>query len=528
VTRRPGLIASALVVLLLGWLALGNRFTPEQRQAHWWVPDESLRLGLDLRGGIHMVIAPDLAVATEHELSHLRGSLQSRLADDKVAVKDLTLVGGTLDLQLADPGDLERVRQVLADHFDVFRVDPKGPAELSLSLTSLYQTVVRDRAMDQALEVIRRRVSDPATGIPESVVTRQGKSRILVQIPGISVVPDIFKQTGFLEFKIVLDAEGTENGEQLLRARYPKGLPEGSEILFEKDRETGKVVGAYLVPKEPALTGDYLEDARQGFNQRLAEWQVEFTWNADGARIFGDLTGKNVGKRLAIVLDHQIYSAPVIRDRISREGVITGRFTSREAADLAVILRAGALPIPVVLEEERTIGPALGADSIASGIRASLLAAALVVVFMIGYYRLSGVFASLALTANLVMIVGLMSLFEGTLTLPGIAGLALTLGMAVDANVIIFERIREEIRAGKRPRAAVATGFDKAFWTIADSNLTTLITGLILLEYGTGPIKGFAVTLSVGIVTSVFAALVITRQLFALWLGSRDPAELSI
>ena len=229
-----------------------------------------------------------------------------------------------------------------------------------------------------------------------------------------------------------------------------------------------------------------------------------------------------------MILDKQIYSAPVVRDRISQQGVITGRFSSQEAADLAVILRAGALPIPVVLEEERTIGPALGADSIAAGVNASLLASAFVFIFLVGYYRLAGALASVALAAGMLMLIGLMSLFEGTLTLPGIAGLALTVGMSVDANVLIFERIREELRAGKTARVAIAAGFDKAFWAIADSNLTTLITALILYEYGTGPIKGFAVTLSVGILTSVFAALVITRQLFHLYIGSRNPSTLSI
>jgi preprotein translocase subunit SecD len=376
--------------------------------------------------------------------------------------------------------------------------------------------------------VIRRRVDDPATGIQESVVTRQGSSRILVQIPGVSVVPDIFKQTGFLEFKIVKESEGTENAEQLLRARHPDGLPPDTEILFEKDRKTGKVVSAYLVPKEPDITGDSLEDARVQFDSRRSEWEVAFTWNADGARVFGDLTGKNVGKPLGVILDNQVYSAPIVRDRISRQGVITGRFTSQEAADLAVILRAGALPIPVVLEEERTIGPALGADSISRGLWASGLAGILVVAFMVLYYRLSGVYASIAMAANLVMIVGLMAVFQGTLTLPGIAGLALTVGMAVDANVLIFERIREELRTGKAVKAAIATGFDKVFWTIMDANITTLLTAVVLYEYGTGPIKGFAVTLAVGLVTNVFTAMVVTRQLYALWPGSRKVERLSI
>jgi preprotein translocase subunit SecD len=522
------MIATLLLTLLLGWVFAANWWTPEERAAHWWLPDAGVRLGLDLRGGIHMVIAPDLAVATEHELSHLRTSLETRFADDEITAKSLAVAKGSLELELADAAQAEAVRDLLVDDFDVLRSQESAPGSFHLTLTPVWQREVRERAMLQALEVIRRRVDDPATGIQESVVTRQGDSRILVQIPGVSVVPDIFKQTGFLEFKIVREAEGTENAEQLLRARHADGLPEGTEIQFEKDRKTSKILAAYLVPDQPDITGDFLEDARVQFDSRRSEWQVAFTWNADGGRLFGDLTGKNVGKQLAVILDGQVYSAPVVRDRISRQGVITGRFSSQEAADLAVILRAGALPIPIVLEEERTIGPALGADSISKGLRASLLAAVLVVGFILLYYRLSGVYAAVALVANLLILMGLLSLFEGTLTLPGIAGLALTIGMSVDANVLIFERIREELRGGKAVRAAIATGFDKAFWTIFDANLTTLLTALVLYNYGTGPIKGFAVTLAVGLITNVFCALVVTRQCFALWPGDRPVRELSI
>jgi preprotein translocase subunit SecD len=264
------------------------------------------------------------------------------------------------------------------------------------------------------------------------------------------------------------------------------------------------------------------------FDNRVNEWQVSFTWNPEGGRIFGELTEKNLQKPLAIILDGQVYSAPIIRDRISRQGQITGRFSSEEARDLAVVLRAGALPIPVKIEEERTIGPALGQDSIRRGVWASLAGFVLVVAFTVGYYRMSGGYASIALLVNLVMLVGLMGLFEGTLTMPGIAGLVLTVGMAVDANVIIFERIREELRAGRTPRAAIAAGFQKALWTILDANITTLITALVLFEYGTGPIKGFAVTLSVGILTSVFSALVVTRVLYELYPGTRPVTQLSI
>ena len=316
--------------------------------------------------------------------------------------------------------------------------------------------------------------------------------------------------------------------EALLSARYPEGLPEASEILFERDRETDRILKAYLVPKLAAITGDYLDDARQNFDQRNQGWVVEFTFKPEGGRRFGELSEANVGEQLAIVLDGRIYSAPVIQTRISMRGQITGRFSSQQAKDLAVILRAGSLPIPVVIEEERTVGPALGADSIRSGLRASILGLVAVLLFTIVYYRLSGVYSSIALLANLVMLFGVMSLAGATLTLPGIAGVVLTVGMAIDANVIIFERIREELRQGKTPRAAIATGFSKARWTVLDANITTLITAIILYEFGSGPVKGFAVTLSIGILTSVFAALVITRLLFEVYPGTRNVAKLSI
>jgi preprotein translocase subunit SecD len=275
------------------------------------------------------------------------------------------------------------------------------------------------------------------------------------------------------------------------------------------------------------ITGDYLDDARLQFDQQQRPI-VEFRFNPTGGEIFGELTEKSIGKPMAIILDDNVYSAPVIRGRISTRGQIEGNYTADEAADLAVILRAGSLSVPVVIEEERTVGPGLGQDSIESGARACLIGLMIILAFVVGYYRMSGAFASFALLANLVMLVGLMSLFEATLTLPGIAGLVLTVGMAVDANVIIFERIREELRSGKAVRAAIATGFQKATWTVLDANLTTLFTAVILFRFGTGPIKGFAVTLSIGIVTSVFSALVITRLLYQLYLGNRNPSTLSI
>ncbi len=521
---RWRIIAVAGLVGFLAYLAMANFVPAERRAEAWWWPEEGLRLGLDLQGGIHMVIGPDLDAATGHELAAIRDSLESDLDDAEVRGTNFVISGDTLRVEMRSPEDEPAVREVLVN-YDTVTVSDEGQGTLALQLTSDWLEEVRERAMLQALEVLRRRIDDPQTGIPESVVTRQGRDRILVQIPGVSRVPDIFRQTGYLEFKIVEDFAATE---ELLLAKYPDGVPAGQEVVFERDRQTDRVVSAYLVEEQAAIVGDYLTDARVGFDNRRNEWQVNFTWNREGGEIFGELTGANINRQLAIILDDAIYSAPSIESRISRQGMIRGRFTSQEASDLAVILRAGALPIPVYIEEERTIGPALGADSISRGLRASAVGLIVVVFFVVGYYRMSGGYASIALAANLLMLVGLMTLFGGTLTLPGIAGLVLTVGMAVDANVIIFERIREELRGGRAPRAAIAAGFQKARLTILDANVTTLFTAIILFNYGTGPIKGFAVTLSVGILTSVFAALVITPLLYAIKPGQAPVEELSI
>ncbi len=520
-------ISTSAVVLLFAWLAVANFIPKQERLASNWLPDDSLRLGLDLQGGIHWVVGVDLPAAVARELDYLRSNVKDALEQEGVTSEHLSVEKGQLVVEAASEADADKV-ETAAEDTGVLQSAGRDGNTLRFTLTSRWEKEIRERTMLQVLEVLRRRIDDPVRGIPDSVVTRQGIDRVLVQIPGGQIdrtrARSLLKSTGFLEFKIVKDRDVSE---ELLRARYPDGLPEGDMIQLERDRETDRVTAAYLVPKTPDITGDYLEDARVGFDPQQRPL-VNFRFNPDGGEIFGKLTEENIGKPLAIILDDNVYSAPTINSRITTRGQITGRFSSQEAADLAVVLRAGALSVPVVIEEERTIGPALGQDSIDSGVMASAVGLILVLGFAVGYYRLSGVYASIALVANLVMLIGVMSLFDATLTLPGIAGLVLTVGMAIDANVIIFERIREELRIGKTVRTSIATGFYKALWTVLDANITTLITAVILFQYGTGPIKGFAVTLSVGIVTSVFTALVITRLLFHLYPGDRPMAELSI
>jgi preprotein translocase subunit SecD len=522
---RLGLALS--LVLFFAFLAGANFVPQETRLQSPLLPDDGLRLGLDLQGGIHWVLGVKLEVAEEQELDFLGENLTRVAEEDDFSVSEVKVEEGRLEVTVVGNPNAEQVRGWAEDAADLATLSDDGTT-LVYTLTDLARDAVRRRGMEQVLEVLRRRIADPVRGIPDSVVTRQGDDRVLVQIPGGQIdrsrARELLKVTGFLEFKIVKDSDQTE---ELLLGRYKEGLPSATEIAFERDRETDRILTAYLMDEKPAITGDYLVDARVNFDSQNRPL-VTFRFNTQGAQIFGDLTAANVGELLAIVLDDRVYSAPVIRSRIGSRGQIEGRFTAQEAADLAVVLRAGSLPIPVEIEEERTVGPALGADSIQRGVRASIIGLVLIVVFVVGYYRLSGGYASLALLANLLLLTGVMSLFEATLTLPGIAGIVLTVGMAVDANVIIFERIREELRAQKTPRGAIATGFNKAFWTIMDANITTLITALVLFEYGTGPIKGFAVTLSIGVVTSVFAALVLTRLMFALFPGTRTVESLSI
>jgi preprotein translocase subunit SecD len=530
VSRDLQLRAGAVlaVIVLFTWVALANFVPKEQRLESALWPDAGVRLGLDLQGGIHWVVGVQLDQAITHELEYVRSNIRDGLTEDGIVLSEASVQDQQLRMAVAQTGDLQKLKQA-ADDSGVIEVLSEEGSTMVYGLTSTWTQEIRERTMSQVLEVLRRRINDPVTGIPESIVARQGSDRVLVQIPGGQIdrgrAGDLLKSTGFLEFKIVQDRA---DNQELLLAKYPNGIDaEVQQIVTERDSESNVVIAAYLVPRSANITGDYLDDARVGRDPQQRPL-VNFRFNPEGGKIFGELTEENVGNLLAIILDENVYSAPAIRSRITTRGQITGRFTPQEAADLAVVLRAGALSVPVVIEEERTVGPALGQDSIDAGTRASAVGLLLVLFFTTIYYRMAGGYAAFALMANLSMLIGIMSIFEATLTLPGIAGLVLTVGMAVDANVIIFERIREELRAGKTPRAAINTGYSKATWTVLDANITTLITAIILFQFGTGPIKGFAVTLSIGILTSVFAALVVTRVLFQLYPGGRTVQQLSI
>ena len=400
------------------------------------------------------------------------------------------------------------------------KVIQKGKINLGLDLQGGMHVVLkvdtekvpletRKDALDRAIEVIRNRID--SFGVGEMSIQKQGRDHIIVQLPGVTDrerALEIIGRTAHLEFKIVSD-----NTEDLKKAIDNQPV-EGYELKYIENERAGRE--PVLIAKEAGLTGDLLVNAKTEFSSKgFGEPYVSLTLNSKGAQIFANVTAANVGKRLAIVLDGKVVSAPVIREAIpSGQAQISGNFTVDQANDLALILRSGALPAPVMVEEERTVGPLLGADSIRSGIRATLIGGALVFVFMIFYYRLAGIIASFALVLNLLIILACLSMFKGTLTLPGIAGLILTIGMSVDANVLIYERIREELKLGKSLRAAIASGYHRAFSAIMDSNLTTIVAAALIFKFGTGPIRGFAVTLTIGLLANLFTAVTCTKVIF--------------
>ena len=379
----------------------------------------------------------------------------------------------------------------------------------------------RKDAVERAMEIIRNRIDQ--FGVGEMAIQRQGKDNIIVQLPGVTDrerALDIIGKTAHLEFKLVSD-----NVEDLKSAIDNKPV-EGYELKYSESERGGRE--PLLVASQESLTGDLLVNAKTEFSSRgFGEPYVSLSLNSKGAEIFANVTATNVGKRLAIVLDGNVVSAPVIREAIpSGQAQISGNFSVNDANDLAVILRAGALPAPVIVEEERTVGPLLGADSIKSGLKATLMGAFLVFAFMALYYRLAGMIAIVTLTLNLLIILACLAIFKGTLTLPGIAGLILTIRMSVDANVLIYERIREELKLGKSLRAAIPAGFHRAFTAIMDSNLTTIVAAALIFKFGSGPIRGFAVTLTIGLLANLFTAVWCTRVIFELLCEQFDLAKL--
>lgn len=500
----------------------------------WWsnlLPRDKIHLGLDLQGGMHLVLEVGSLKAVESHLERVVEELKRDLRRTKIRYVELKRVGNdriTLTLMRSEDKDsFEKMAEANYPDFDEISVpDNEDQPSFQLSLLPRAKSRIMKMAVDQALETIRNRIDQ--FGVSEPDIRPQEDNRILVQLPGIKDpkrAVDLIGKTALLEFKLV---DEDHSVEEALKGN----IPPGDEILYEVtiDPKTGHEKKIpFLLKKRTLITGEYITDARVQFDSQYSEPYVSLSFDARGARLFEQITGQNIKKRLAIVLDKKVNSAPVIQDKISGgKAQITGRFTTDEARDLAIILRAGALPAPVKIIEDRTVGPSLGKDSIEKGFKSMIIGGLVVVIFMVVYYGISGIITDLALLFNIVIIMAGLAFFGATLTLPGIAGIILTIGMSVDANVLIFERIREELRLGKTARASIEGGYGKALVTILDAQVTTLIAALVLFQFGTGPVRGFAVTVSIGIIGSLFTAIFVTRIIFDYLYVQRRMKKLSI
>ncbi len=490
--------------------------------------DKRINLGLDLQGGMHLVLEVEAEKAVESITERLANEVSEALRKAGVTGADVRKVGQEqVVITLADAARAKTLAEVMQAFPTLVPAGTKSSAEYSYKLDDQRVRRIMESAVDQALETIRNRVDQ--FGVAEPTIQRQGTRNIVVELPGVrdpERAIQLIGRTARLEFRLV--EEEQKRLDEALKGR----VIEGAEVLYERkvNKQTGEITRIpYLLKKQVLLTGDALTNAEVRIGSQFNEPYVSIEFDREGARLFERITAENVGKRLAIVLDDTIYSAPVIRERIAGgQAQITGSFTVEEARDLAIVLRAGALPAPVRIEENRTVGPSLGQDSVRQGLIAGLIGSILVVLFMLAYYRLSGSVATFALVLNILMLFAGLGYFHATLTLPGIAGIVLTLGMAVDANVLIFERIREELRVGKPPRAAIDAGFARAWSAILDGNVTTLIAAAMLFQFGTGPIKGFAVTLSLGLIANLFTAVFVCKVIFESALAFRPIQRLSI
>jgi len=519
------------VTLILGLCVLGLAFAApnlmDRKAADslpGWLPSAQVNLGLDLQGGSHLLLEVEVGVVVNERLDSLVDSIRTQLREDRVFYSGLSRVRGGATVTLKDLTKAQDAYDKIRGLGVGYETNLSDTGVITLMMSEKAQRDLRIAAVDQSIEIVRRRIDE--TGVREPTIVRQGDDRILVQVPGLDD-PERLKRllgkTAKLTFHLLDDKASMADA---LSGRVPPGtmfLPSQDEI-----DSTGRP-RRYLVKKRVMVGGDTLIDASTGFDQQTNEAVVNFRFDSVGAKLFGAVTMANVNKPFAIVLDKKVLSAPVIREPIlGGSGQISGQFSVASANDLALLLRAGALPAPLTVLEERSVGPGLGADSIAAGKTASMIGLMAVIFFMALYYGRFGLYANVALILNMVIITALLSMLQATLTLPGIAGIVLTIGMAVDANVLVFERIREELKAGRKVMSAVDAGYKRAFVTIVDANVTTLIAAVLLFAFGSGPVQGFAVTLAVGIISSMFTAIWVTRLLVATWLRRARPTTLEI
>jgi len=525
-------LAIVLTALFVCLCAVPN-FIPTDIVNSWpaWA-QRHVVLGLDLQGGSHLLLEVDSKAVRKDMLEALRDDVRRVLRDAKIGYTGLVVRGSSVEARVREGSNpdeaLTKLRELSVPLGGVLG----GSGQRSLDVTTEPGNLIRltltepaivarvRQSVDQSIQIIERRVNE--LGTVEPLIQREGADRILVQVPGLqdpTRLKQLLGKTAKLDFRMV---DANVSPEQ---AQQPGGLPPDDEILYGSTAPKSP----YVIEKRVLVSGAELTDAQPGFDQRTSEPIVSFRFNTTGARKFAEATQQNVGKPFAIVLDNEVISAPVIREPIlGGSGQISGSFTVQSANDLAILLRAGALPAPLTIIEERTVGPGLGADSIAKGKISSYVGAAMVVIFMLATYGLFGLFANIAVAINVAMIFGVLSLLNATLTLPGIAGIVLTVGIAVDSNVLIYERIREELRGGRNAISAIDAGFKRALSTILDSNITTFIAAAVLFYIGTGPVRGFAVTLGIGIITTVFTAFTLTRLIVASWVRWKRPQSVPI
>jgi SecD/SecF fusion protein len=547
-------IGLLFTVILFSIMTLVPSFYPGAPD--WWktyLAPQGLKLGLDLQGGMHLVLRVDLDKAVDNSLELAASDLKEGLAEKNISAVQLDSVDpGQVIFTLPNTGAVDTINQVIKEDFPNLDITVEAEEgsfpRISLKLTADEIDFIRKNAVAQSLEIIRNRIDQ--FGVAEPVIIRQGEDEIVVQLPGIKDpdrAMDLIGQTAQLEFKLVADDAGVDLADLINQAvksgQWKEGdsrkqlnlslqgrLPKGAEIYYQRiidNRTKRESKVPILINSQVLMTGEMVKNAQVRIGGTFNEPYVSLDLTGRGGKLFGNITEKNVNRRLAIVLDEVVRSAPVIREKIlGGSAQISGSFSHEEATDLAIVLRVGALPAPVEIIQNLTVGASLGQDSINKGLTAGLFGALMVLVFMVIYYRISGIIADFALVLNILFLFSGLAMLGATLTLPGIAGIILSIGMAVDANVLIFERMREEFALGKSVKSGVDSGFNKAFWSIVDSQVTTLITALALFLFGTGPIKGFAVTLSLGIIFNLFAVLFCTRLIYEWLYTGRKLREL--
>ena len=526
---------TVLAILFAGFIFALPNFMPERVRSALpgWFPSSQINLGLDLQGGSYLLLEVDMPGVVKERLETLRGDLRAALRRDRIQYTGLDLARDSVSLHISEVGQLEGARKIVRDLASPpgtflglgsaeYDLTDDGQGNFTLRMSQAYQRQMQAQIVSQSIEVVRRRID--ALGTREPTIQQQGDDRILVQVPGLKNPEElkrVLSTTAKMTFRMV---DATGNVEDAVKGR----VPPDDELLYEQTK-TGQPGQPFLVQRRVLVSGDRLEQASAGFDPRGGEPVVNFRFDTRGAREFGDATKVNVGRPFAIVLDNKVISAPVIREPIlGGQGQISGSFTIETANDLSILLNAGALPAALTVIEERTVGAELGADSVQAGKFAAMCGLAAVVVFMVATYGLFGVFAAIALCVNMTLLVAVLTALQATLTLPGIAGMVLTMGMAVDANVLIYERIREEMHGGKTIIASIDAGFRRATATITDTNMTHVIAAAILYAVGTGPVRGFAVTLGLGVITSFFTAVMVTRLIVVTWLRRRRPKALTL